>query len=71
MPIKFSLLWISLFPCVRFQPKAIASESLFHDVLYVFAEMFPSLNNASLLYNTYSTIPSKHRLSDFQVSVDN
>lgn len=53
MPTKFVLLWISLFPCVRFQPKAIASESLFCDILYVFAEMFLSVNNAQkLLYKT-------------------
>lgn len=66
MPIKFVLLRISLFPCVRFQPKAIASESLFPDVLYVFAEKFPSLNNAKqLLYNTYSW------LCDFEISMDN
>lgn len=54
MPFKFILPWISLFPCIRFQPKAIASESLFPDVLYEFAEMFSSLNNVKqLLCNTY------------------
>lgn len=71
MPIKFILPWISLFPCVRFQPKAIASESLFPDVLYVFAEMFSSLNNVKqLLCNTYSTIPLKCRLCEFEISMD-
>jgi len=72
MPIKFVLLWISLFPCVRFQPKAIATESLFCDVFYVFADIFPSLNNVKqLLYNKYSTIPLKCKLCDFEISMDN
>lgn len=71
MPIKFVLLWISIFSSVGFQPKAIASESLFRDVLYVFAEMFPSLNNAKQLLYTYSTIPLKRRPCDFEISMDN